>query len=175
MTALLLAYHDVLDYDGLKSILKEANMLFLKDIKNINPDETLDFFSFKKIIAAQNILLYMSNNILKAIGRKFSFYLFPFGKDFDEIVSELNDLIKTDWRVEVIYRTEEQIVVRVEKCVFCSEKGVPCELIKGFLVHSLEKTLPSNIQVVSSGEKTNVNDPSHNSFDMKLMISQIKH
>lgn len=175
MTALLLAYHDVLDYDGLKSILKEANMLFLKDIKNINPDETLDFFSFKKIIAAQNVLLYMSNNILTAIGRKFSFYLFPFGKDFDEIVSELNDLIKTDWRVEVIYRTEEQIVVRVEKCIFCSEIGTPCDLIKGFLVHSLEKTLPSNIQVSSSGEKTNSNDPHHNSFDMKLVLSQIKH
>ena len=150
-------------------------MLFLKDIKNINPDETLDFFSFKKIISAQNILLFMSENLLKAIGRKFSFYLFPFGKDFDEIITELNELIKTDWKVEVTYRTEEQIVVRVKKCIFCSEIGVPCDLIKGFLVHSLEKTLPSNIQVVSRGVKANVHDPNHNSFDMKLTLSQIKH
>ena len=150
-------------------------MLFLKDIKNNNPDETLDFFSFKKIISAQNILLFMSENLLKAIGRKFSFYLFPFGKDFDEIITELNELIKTDWKVEVTYRTEEQIVVRVKKCIFCSEIGVPCDLIKGFLVHSLEKTLPSNIQVVSRGVKANVHDPNHNSFDMKLTLSQIKH
>ena len=150
-------------------------MLFLKDIKNINPDETLDFFSFKKIISAQNILLFMSENLLKAIGRKFSFYLFPFGKDFDEIITELNELIKTDWKVEVTYRTEEQIVVRVKKCIFCSEIGVPCDLIKGFLVHSLEKTLPSNIQVLSRGIKANVRDPNHNSFEMKLTLSQIKH
>jgi len=150
-------------------------MLFLKDIKNINPNETLDFFSFKKIISAQNILLYMSNNILKAIGRKFSFYLFPFGKNFDEIVTELNELIKTDWKVEIIYRTEEEIVVRVSKCIFCSEVGVPCDLIKGFLVHSLEKTLPSHIQVLSRGEKSNIQDPNHNSFDMRLILSQIKH
>jgi len=150
-------------------------MLFLKDIKNINPDGTLDFLSFKKIIAAQNILLFMSENILKAIGKKFSFYLFPFGKDFDEIVREINDLIKTDWRVEIIDRTEDQIVVRVEKCIFCSETGVPCDLIKGFLTHSLEKTLPSNVQVISRGVETNINDPHHNSFDMKLILSQIKH
>jgi len=150
-------------------------MLFLKDIKNINPDETLDFFSFKKIISAQNILLFMSENLLKAIGRKFSFYLFPFGKDFDEIITELNELIKTDWKVEVTYRTEEQIVVRVKKCIFCSEIGVPCDLIKGFLIHSLEKTLPSNIQVISRGIKANAHDPNHNSFDMKLTLSQIKH
>ena len=150
-------------------------MLFLKDIKNINPDETLDFFSFKKIISAQNILLFMSENLLKAIGRKFSFYLFPFGKDFDEIITELNELIKTDWKVEITYRTEEQIVVRVKKCIFCSEIGVPCDLIKGFLIHSLEKTLPSNIQVLSRGIKANVRDPNHNSFEMKLTLSQIKH
>ena len=150
-------------------------MLFLKDIKNINPDETLDFFSFKKIISAQNILLFMSENLLKALGRKFSFYLFPFGKDFVEIITELNDLIKTDWKVEITNRTEEQIVVRVKKCIFCSEIGVPCDLIKGFLVHSLEKTLPSNIQVLSRGIKANVHDPNHNSFEMKLTLSQIKH
>ncbi len=150
-------------------------MLFLKDIKNINPNDFLDFFSFKKILSAQNILLYCSEYLLKAIGRKFSFSLVPFGKNFDEIIIELNDLIKTDWKVEIIYRTEEEIVVRVEKCVFCSEVGVPCDLIRGFLVHSLEKTLPSNIQVISRGEKSDTQDPNHNSFDLKLKLSPIKH
>jgi len=150
-------------------------MLYLKDIKNINPEETLDFFSFKKIISAQNVLLFMSENLLKAIGRKFSFYLFPFGKNFDEIITELNELIKTDWNLQIIYRTEEEIVVRVEKCIFCSEIGVPCDLIRGFLVHSLEKTLPSNIQVLSRGEKADSQDPSHNSFDLRLKLIQIKH
>ena len=150
-------------------------MLYLKDIKNIKPEETIDFFSFKKIISAQNVLLFMSENLLKAIGRKFSFYLFPFGKNFDEIITELNELINADWNVEIIYRTEEEIVVRVERCIFCSEIGVPCDLIRGFIVHSLEKTLPSNIQVLSRGEKTDLQDPNHNSFDLKLRLYQIKH
>ncbi|KKN15438.1 hypothetical protein LCGC14_0986140, partial [marine sediment metagenome] len=54
ITALLQAYQDVLDYDGMKSILKEAEMLHLKNIRDEDPNQSLDFFSFKKIIAAQN-------------------------------------------------------------------------------------------------------------------------
>ncbi len=82
LTALLQSYMDNLDYDGMKSILKEAGLLELKNIQELDPDGEIDFFSFKKIITAQNCLLYDSTDLLSQIGRKFSFYLFPFGKVF---------------------------------------------------------------------------------------------
>ena len=50
VTALLQTYLDTLDYDGMKSILKEAGMLHLKNQKDFDPDSSIDYFSFKKII-----------------------------------------------------------------------------------------------------------------------------
>ena len=124
LTALLQSYMDNLDYDGMKSILREAELLDLKDIRNVDPDGEIDFFSFKKIITAQNCLLYDSSQLLYEIGRKFSFYLFPYGKDFSEIVSDINYLIQTDWRVRILEDTAETIVIRIDRCIFCSEIGI---------------------------------------------------
>ncbi|MCK4371298.1 MAG: hypothetical protein KAW03_09535, partial [Candidatus Lokiarchaeota archaeon] len=90
VVALLQAYHDILDYDGMKSILREAEMMYIKDIRDENPNDSIDFFSFKKIISAQNCLLYDSSILLFEIGKKFSFYLFPFGISFAEIIDEIN-------------------------------------------------------------------------------------
>ena len=42
VTALLQAYHDVLDFDGMKSILREAEMLYIKNITDENQDQYLD-------------------------------------------------------------------------------------------------------------------------------------
>ena len=173
LTALLQSYLDNLDYDGMKSILREAELLELKDIRDVDPDGVIDFFSFKKIIAAQNCLLYDSTKLLYEIGRKFSFYLFPFGKDFGEIINEINQLIVADWQVKIVESTPELVVIRVDKCIFCSEIGVSCDLFKGFLIHSLEKNLPSGFCVVPFGTiKENVSDPSHNSFVLKLRIEK---
>jgi predicted hydrocarbon binding protein len=172
LTALLQSYMDNLDYDGMKSILREAELLELKDIRNVNPDGEINFFSFKKIIAAQNCLLYDSSQLLFEIGRKFSFYLFPYGKDFSEIVSDINYLIQTDWYVKILEDTMDSVVVRVDKCIFCSEIGVSCDLFKGFLIHSLEKNLPSDYFVTITSEKENINDPHHNSFILKLKIEK---
>ena len=173
ITALLSAYHEVLDYDGLKSILREANMLDLKDIKNIDPNDTIDFFSFKKIITAQNILLYECNSLLETLGEKFSFYLFPFGKDFKEIIREINELIQADWNVEIFKKSPQEIQVKVKKCIFCSEIGVSCDFFKGFLVHSLQKTLQSNMKVEGSIENEDVYSPDHYNFVLKLKINKI--
>jgi len=174
LKALLQAYHDVLDYDGLKSILKEAEMLHLKDLTSINPNQTLDFFSFKKILSAQNCLLYGSSKLLYKIGKKFSFYLFPFGKNFEDIVKEMNELIVTDWNMELMRKDEDIITIKVRKCIFCSEIGVPCFLFKGFLLDSLEKTLPSNHKVIFIGQKENLRDPEKNTFTLKLKIIRRK-
>ncbi|MFX1395835.1 MAG: hypothetical protein ACFFAS_02200 [Promethearchaeota archaeon] len=172
ITALLTAYHEILDYDGLKSILNEANMLHLKNIKDINTEESMDFFSFKKIVSAQNVLLFESNLLLRLIGEKFSFYLFPFGKDFEEIIKEINELINTDWKVTITNKTPEEIKISVQKCVFCSEIGVSCDLFKGFLIHSLEKTLQSGMKIAIVEEKENILDPNHSSFKLILKIQK---
>jgi predicted hydrocarbon binding protein len=172
LTALLQSYMDNLDYDGMKSILREAELMELKDIKKVDPDGEIDFFSFKKIISAQNCLLFDSSQLLYEIGRKFSFYLFPYGKDFSEIVVDINNLIQADWSVRILEDTTESIVIRVDRCIFCSEIGISCDLFKGFLIHSLEKNISSEYKVVSISEKENINDPRHNSFILKLKIEK---
>jgi hypothetical protein len=172
LTALLQSYMDNLDYDGMKSILKEAGLLDLKDIRGVDPEGEIDFFSFKKIISAQNCLLYDSTHLLAEIGKKFSFYLFPFGKVFEEIVEEMNKLIVADWRVAIVENRAETIIIRVDKCIFCSEIGVSCELFKSFLIHSLEKSLPSDFYVVPYETKENISNPEHNSFVLKLRIEK---
>jgi hypothetical protein len=172
VTALLQSYLDNLDYDGMKSILKEAELLELKDTRDVDPEGIIDFFSFKKIISAQNCLLYDSNELLFEIGKKLSFYLFPYGKSFEEIIKEINELITTDWKVEILEKTQDLYVINVEKCVFCSEIGVSCEFFKGFLIHSLEKTLSNEDTIISSGTKENINDPRHNNFILKLKIEK---
>jgi hypothetical protein len=52
----------------------------------------------------------------------------------------------------------------------CSEIGVPCDLFKGFLFNSLQKSLPSEHRVIYDRELNNVNDPSHNTFIVRLKI-----
>ncbi len=170
VTALLQAYLDTMDYDGMKSILNEAGLLHLKDIRNINPEDTIDFFSFKKIITAQNFLLYKSTKLLFNLGMKFSFYLFPYGVEFPEIVAQLNHLIDTSWKVQIIREVNNEYLISVKNCVFCSEVGVPCDFFRGFLVHSLEKTLTARKKVIFQGKKEDIMDPDHNNFVIRLII-----
>ncbi|MHA1933279.1 MAG: hypothetical protein ACW96X_12100 [Promethearchaeota archaeon] len=172
VTALLQAYHDVLDFDGMKSILREAEMLHIKNIREENQDLHLDLFSFKKIISAQNCLLFDSSMLLFEIGKKFSFYLFPYGKNFEEVIHEINSIIISDWKVEIIEKSDDIITISVQKCLFCSEIGVPCDMFKGFLVHSLEKALSSDFNVVYYGDRENVDLPDHNTFVLKLKIEK---
>ncbi|MFX0037465.1 MAG: hypothetical protein ACFE9I_17720 [Candidatus Hermodarchaeota archaeon] len=173
VVALLQAYQEILDYDGMKSILREAEMMHIKDLKDKDPNEELDFFYFKKIISAQNCLLYDSSDLLFEIGKKFSFYLFPFGKNFEEIIHEINSSINTNWNVEILDNNKDEITLKIHKCIFCSEIGVPCDLFKGFLIHSLEKSLPSENIILHEMEKKDVKDPDHNTFIMKLKIGKM--
>ena len=170
ITALLQSYLDTLDYDGMKSILREAELLDLKDLRDVDPEGTIDFFSFKKIISAQNCLLYDSSQLLYEIGRKFSFYLYPFGKKFEDIIVDINHLIETNWKVEISEKSEFKFVITVRKCVFCSEIGISCDLFKAFLINSLEKSLPSDKVVRPLSIKENINSPDHNSFKLTLLV-----
>ena len=172
LTALFQSYLDILDYDGMKSILREAELLNLKDLREVDPEGTIDFFSFKKIISAQNCLLYDSSQLLYEIGKKFSFYLFPFGKKFEDIIFEINELIEANWKVEIIEKSDSKYIINVSRCVFCSEIGISCVLFKAFLINSLQKSLPSNKQVTPIISKENVNSPEHNSFRLILLIEE---
>ena len=81
-------------------------------------------------------------------------------------------MIITDWKVEVLEKNKDLYVISVEKCVFCSEIGVSCNLFKGFLIHSLEKTLSNDYIIIPSGTNENTNDPNHNNFILKLKIEK---
>ncbi|MBY8982815.1 MAG: hypothetical protein KGD57_07695 [Candidatus Lokiarchaeota archaeon] len=174
ITALLQTYLDTLDYDGMKSILKEAGLLELRNQKDFNPENSIDYFSFKKILAAQNCLLYQCSELLFEIGRKFSFYLFPFGKNFEDSIREITELIDTDWNIEIIKKDEEEVKLKVENCIFCTEIGISCTLFKGFIVHTLEKTLTSEKEVICETNEENLQDPNHNSFILTLKIKNKK-
>lgn len=170
ITALLQAYHDTLDYDGMRSILREAGLLELKNVRDIDPNESIDFISFQKIISAQNLLLYCCDDLLFEIGQKFAFYLFPYGKKFREIVSEINDLIRTNWKIEIVEESENEIVVSIQNGVFCSEIGTPRTLAVGFLVNSLKKNISSDLDVKFQEEKDYLKHPKYNDFSVKLKI-----
>ncbi|TXT64703.1 MAG: hypothetical protein BAJALOKI1v1_530011 [Promethearchaeota archaeon] len=141
VTALLQAYLDILDYDGMKSILKEAGELDLKDRRDTNPEEYINLTPFQNILSAQDVLLFNSFQLLFTIGKKFSFYLFPFGKNFQESIKEITELIRTDWNVTILQKTSDQINLEIENCLFCSQIDNSCDLFIGFIVHTLEKTL----------------------------------
>ncbi|MBY9005613.1 MAG: hypothetical protein KGD63_02545 [Candidatus Lokiarchaeota archaeon] len=172
VTALLQTYLDTLDYDGMKSILKEAGLLHLRNMRNSDPNNTIDYFSFKKILAAQNCLLYQCTELLFEIGRKFSFYLFPFGKKFKDSITEITELINTDWDIEIIHQSKEEIKIKVRNCIFCSELGIPCTLFRGFIVHTLEKTLTSEKEVIYQTNEEDLQDPNHNTFVLTLNIKK---
>ncbi|TFF96212.1 MAG: hypothetical protein EU547_06675 [Promethearchaeota archaeon] len=145
--ALLDAYLDILDHDGMNSILKEANMLEIREKSQQNPNRFVPFEFFNRILTAQNLLLYQSDLLLYNIGKKFSFYLFPFGKSFEESINELTELIKTDWRIEILSSTHNSIEIKVENCVLYNNFNNTIHLFEGFLVRTLEKTLSTEQQV----------------------------
>jgi hypothetical protein len=166
INALLHAYLDILDHDGMKSILNEANMPEIKRKSEEDPENYVSFELLKKILTAQNILLFQSELLLYNIGKKFSFYLFPFGKSFEESINELTDLIKTNWNVQILRHDHDSIEIKVENCVLYNELNNTFHLFEGFLVRTLEKTLSTEQQV-----KYEVLNKEGKDFTVKLKIT----
>ena len=160
---------DILDYDGMKSVLREADLIDIKDTKNVDPNDTMDFLSFQKIITAQELLLYGCYRLQYEVGKKFAFYLFPWGKPFEEVIQEITELIKTNWSVRILEQGENSVMVEIQNCIFCSEVGIPCNLFTGFLVHSLKKAIPDNRRVIYTNDKEEVPDLTENSYVLKLI------
>ncbi len=81
-------------------------------------------------------------------------------------------MVVAEWQVKIVENRAETVIIRVDKCIFCSEIGVSCELFKSFLINSLEKSLPSDYRVVRYETKENITNPNHNSFILKLQIEK---
>ena len=169
LTAYLQAFYDLLDYDGMKSILAEADLLELRNHRDVDPEEMISFEKLGRIIAAQNCLLYGCDDLLFEIGKKFSFYLFPYGKSLADILNELNKLIATNFNVYLVKETENEVVIRVENCIFCPNSEVRSDLLIGFITDSLEKSLPRKRKVFYKEKEINTN----NSFILKFKIEDI--
>lgn len=153
----------------MKSVLREADLIDIKDTKNVDPNDTMDFLSFQKIITAQELLLYGCYRLQYEVGTKFAFYLFPWGKPFEEVIQEITELIKTNWSVRILEQDENSVTVEIQNCIFCNEVGVPCNLFTGFLVHSLKKAIPDTRRVIYASDKEELPDLTENSYVLKLI------
>ena len=170
ITAYLQAFYDMLDYDGMKSILNEAGLLELRNIRETVPQDCVKFSILKRIIAAQNCLLLGCNDLLYEIGKKFAFYLFPWGKSFSDIIQEINQLIQTDWNIEILENKDNSIAIKVRNSIFCAGSGDPSELLKGFISYSIQKSLRSNKAVIYKGSEKNIIGRDQNTCILKFKM-----
>lgn len=171
--AYLQALYDLLDYDGMKSILKEANLLNIKNYREVNPEGRMNFNIFLRIIEAQNCLLYRCTDLLVELGKKFAFYLFPFGKPISEILADLNELIDMDWNIRVEKQSKEELIVRVENCVFICESEQKYELLIGFILQNLENIYPPSKRFIYMGFHEELNDKNILTTFLKFKIEDI--
>ncbi|MHA1272357.1 MAG: hypothetical protein ACTSQP_21800 [Promethearchaeota archaeon] len=171
--AYLQALYDLLDYDGMKSILKEANLLEIKNYRDVDPEGNTDFRIFQEIIEAQNCLLYGCTDLLIELGKKFAFYLFPFGKPLSEILFELNELVDVDWSITVEKQSEEEIIVKVQNCIFMCESEKKYELLIGFILQNLENVYPPSKRFIYTGMQEVINNKNMLTTFLKFKIEDI--
>lgn len=146
--ALLEALYDVLDIDGVNSILKYANIN-----KNNFKEPPIEILN--KLIESMNILLYNSNKVLFEIGRKFAFYIAPFGEKIEDFYSTFETNLQRNFKINIIRISENNVIINVINCPFCKGKlffplitNVPlnldCEFYKGFISETIKKGLSIN-------------------------------
>jgi len=147
INALLESLYDILDRDGMVSILRAAGLTELMDTQ-LNPREFSDYAVFKRIIDAMNELLQFSEEIAYAIGRKFAIYSDPSGTGIVAIIQHLKEWIRTDWDIQIIQEdfAPKRIVIQVTNCPFCKEykltmgRPICCDFLRGIFSMSWEKT-----------------------------------
>jgi len=92
VTALFQAYMDVLDYDGLKSILKEAELLELKNSKGVDPEMTLDFFfSFhlRRLLQLKTVYYTIAVTYCLKLEKNSHFIYFPLVRNLRMLLKKL--------------------------------------------------------------------------------------
>ena len=169
ITAYLQAFYDLLDYDGMKSILIEAGLLELKDNREVDPQATIELNVLKQIISAQDLLLFGCDDLLCEIGKKFAFYLFPYGKSLTDIINELKLLIQTNWSITISHESEKEMDIEVENCIFCPDIEQEPDLFIGFIEYSLQKSLPTQKKVSYNGKVIE----SSNKYTIRFKIEDI--
>ncbi|MHA1340786.1 MAG: hypothetical protein ACTSRZ_12205 [Promethearchaeota archaeon] len=151
--ALLEALFDVLDADGVNSILKFANIEIDKD--NLDPEGETPTEVFNSIIEAINTLLLYSNKVLYEVGRKFAFYIAPFGADLEEFYRIFEKNINDKLQIQIENKVENKLKIIVQNCPFCHGKlitsptmngaiNLDCEFYKGFISETIKKGLAIN-------------------------------
>ena len=153
--AYLQALNDLLDYDGMKSILKEAGLSHLKHYTDLDPDQNATIETLHDIIAAQKCLLYGCEDLVFELGKKMAFYLFPYGKSFSDIVHKMHELILSDWKLMILENAPDTVRIKIKNSLFCSENGAKKDLMTGFIIKSLEKSFPSGKNVLLTAKEGN--------------------
>lgn len=156
VNALLEAIYDVLDYDGRRSIIDFAHIEYMAN--KLPSDGQIPMSDFYKLINAMNILLAYSKTVMYEIGRKFSFYLSPFGVHFMEFIDLIEDNLVGETIINIEYPSENEIDVYLKQCPFCKgldeifdgdqkTEGFSCEFFRGLLDETLKKSINQGVNI----------------------------
>lgn len=147
INAFLEAIYDVLDADGKLSIIRHAKLDYLK--KSLPPKGEIPYDDFVKLVNSMNSLLCYSDQVIYEIGRKFSFYLSPFGNQIENLLPFLEENLFQDIDIQIERKKNTLILIRMNRCPFCQgalsivpnlgDDTYKCEFFKGFLYETVKK------------------------------------
>ena len=169
VNSLLESVFDVLDADGKKSILTFANLPELIHLKEKITEIPLS--TFVAILQSITTLLQHSNTILYEIGRKFSFYLDPFGSEFSHFIRKFNDFIKGDvFSCTQISNHELDVQmnfdVPADYLKVFMDKWVII-IYKGFITEAIKKTIDGEVEFLEEAILKNKNGDLKIDFKIK--------
>lgn len=156
INALLTAIFDEIDTDGRNSILDHASLEYMCKSENLPPNGFTPLEDFLKLVDSMNYLLIFSKSIMFEIGRKFSFYLSPYGTKMGDLLETIKTKL-IDLQIELDYRSDDKINVTVLKCPFCrsiqklnpviKSRNFTCEFFRGFLFETVKKSAQTDVSV----------------------------
>lgn len=155
INALVEAIFDILDADGKNSILNYAKLQHLKE--KLPSDGETSYKDFITLINAMNFLLAYSNTVLYEIGRKFAFYLSPFGTKLMEFFEQVQSYLIDDMNAKIEFLGENQIHITLKACPFCkgvvsilpaiSTQGFSCDFFRGLLYETIFKSEERHVSI----------------------------
>ncbi|MHA1729893.1 MAG: hypothetical protein ACTSWY_14360 [Promethearchaeota archaeon] len=152
VNALLHAIQDVMGFDGKLSIIRFAGVEHLKEQLPSHGDLSIE--EFQKLVDSLNYLLLYSKQCMYEIGRKFSFYLSPYGLPIYDFIALLKKSMKST-KIEMKI-TSKEINIKIYDCPFCltmksflskDKEFFTCEFFKGVFFESVTKNANQNTQV----------------------------
>jgi predicted hydrocarbon binding protein len=156
INALLTAIFDEIDSDGRNSILEHANLGYMNIRENLPPNGFTPLEDFLKLVDSMNYLLIFSKSIMFEIGRKFAFYISPFGTEIGDLIEKIKTKL-IDLQIKLEYDTDDKINVTVIECPFCRtiqklntaivSRNFTCEFFRGFLHETVKKSAHTDVSV----------------------------